>query len=116
VPCQNDCDIENILIDDDKYYMAPQGKREIAFSIRWNEQKGLKYIVLQENILKSQRIEQFTIYYKKDNEFEELCKGTTVGYKKIGRIENNMTDEIKIEINDSRVCPTLRFVGVYAER
>lgn len=116
VPCQNNCEIENILSDDDKYYMAPQGKREISFSIRWNEQKSLKYIVLQENILKSQRIEQFTISYKKEEEYEELYKGTTIGYKKIVRIENITTNEIKIEISDSRVCPTLRFVGVYAER
>lgn len=116
VPCQKDCDIENILSDDDKYYMAPQGKRKISFSIQFKGKKRLKYIVLQENISKSQRIEQFIIYCKKDKEFEELYKGTTVGYKKIIRLEDIKTDEIKIEINDSRVCPTLRFVGVYAER
>jgi alpha-L-fucosidase len=43
----------------------------------------------------------------------EVNAGTTVGYKKIAKFDAVETDEIRIRILDSRVCPIISFVGIY---
>lgn len=69
------------------------------------------YIVLQENILESQRIERFHI---SDGDGRMLYRGTTVGYKKIVRLTQPVrTAALHIHIDDSRLRPVLAFLGVY---
>jgi hypothetical protein len=36
-----------------------------------------------------------------------------VGYKKIEKFDAVKTDEVRIRITDSRVCPVLSFIGIY---
>lgn len=62
----------------------------------------------------SQRIESFVIEAKEfDGSWREIASGTTVGYKKIAKFDAVSTDEVRIRITDSRVCPVLSFIGVY---
>jgi len=112
-PAKEGTDLKNILLQDDSFYMAPDGKRNVSFSLRWDKKENIKYIVLQENIEKSQRIEKFSILCDGPEGRRKLYHGTTVGYKKIVKLENVSTDNIIVDIEDSRVCPTLGFVGVY---
>jgi alpha-L-fucosidase len=48
-----------------------------------------------------------------DGTWKEVAKGTTVGYKKIEKFDAVKTDEVRIRITDSRVCPVLSFIGIY---
>ena len=48
-----------------------------------------------------------------DGSYREVFSGTTVGYKRIAKFDAVFTDEVRIRITDSRVCPVLSFVGVY---
>ncbi len=70
-------------------------------------------MVLKENIQKSQRIESFHILAKQGEDFQKIYKGTVVGYKKIAALNPIRTKELIIEITDSRIAPTLSFIGVY---
>lgn len=71
----------------------------------------VSYIVLQEDIRESQRIERFHI---SDGSGRELYSGTTVGYKKIVRLSEPVrTTSLHIYIDDSRLSPILSFLGVY---
>ena len=45
--------------------------------------------------------------------WREVAAGTTVGYQKIARFDAVETDEIRIRITDSRVCPVISFIGIY---
>ena len=49
----------------------------------------------------------------KDGTYRELYRGTTVGYQKIAKFDPFTTNEIRIRITDSRVCPTVSFIGIY---
>jgi len=42
-----------------------------------------------------------------------IYKGTTVGYKKIARFPQIESDVLIIRILDSRIEPTLSFIGIY---
>ena len=79
----------------------------------FEKKEALHYLVMQEHIQLSQRIENFQVYAKVEDKWIRVYKGTTVGYKKIVRLHDIETNMLKIQIKDSRVCPTLHFVGVY---
>lgn len=50
----------------------------------FNDTRKVKYVVLQEDIAKSQRVELFDLYIKKANgKYKRVYKGTVIGSKKI---------------------------------
>jgi alpha-L-fucosidase len=71
------------------------------------------HVVIKECIPMSQRIEKYAIDVKVNGAWVEVNAGTTVGYKKIAKFDAVETDEIRIRILDSRVCPIISFVGIY---
>ena len=93
------------------FYKTADGTRKAALTIRFPKPTLVSCIVLKENIRFSQRIETFDI---QDGNGRLLYKGNTVGYKKIAKFPAAEVSELIIRIHDSRVCPTLSFVGVYS--
>ena len=106
--------IENVRTDTyEACYKTPDGITDCSISLKWEKDICMKYLVLKENILFSQRIEKFEIQALHHGEFQTAYEGTVVGYKKIIPIDAINTSEIRIRILDARVAPTLSFVGVY---
>ena len=115
-PFQVGHDIENVREDDyHTYFRTDDWNTQIEIRIQWQEEKKLEYLVLKEMISLSQRIEKFTISYMKDRKEKVVTTGTTVGYKKIVVLPEILADELIIRIVDSRVAPTLSFIGVYGK-
>ncbi len=80
-------------------------------TISFPQETEVSYIVLQEDITESQRIERFHI---SDGKGQTLYSGTTVGYKKIVRLKEPVrTTALHIDIDDSRLDPIPSFIGVY---
>ena len=75
--------------------------------------KTFDVVSLQENIAIGQRIENFELEYKEGNEWKQLAKGTTVGYKRLLRFKEITTKEIRLRILSSRLNPTLSELGLY---
>lgn len=111
-PGENGHGIEGVREDNyETFYKPADGVREVRITVRFPAETAVSFVVLKENIKLSQRIERFEIRDGKDN---VLYEGTTVGYQKIARLKESVkADELRICILDSRVCPTLAFVGVY---
>ncbi len=105
-------EIEAVKYDDggESFYQTDEGVRAATVTVRFPEQTSVSHVVLKENIRMSQRIEAFEI---RNERGELLYRGTTVGYKKIARFADASVKELQIRILDSRICPTLSFVGVY---
>ncbi|MBK9105444.1 MAG: alpha-L-fucosidase [Saprospiraceae bacterium] len=71
-------------------------------------------IMLQEPIFLGQRINQFALYIKDgDTLWKEIASGTTIGYKRLLRIEQVKAQYIKIVFGAEDVKPALSEVGVY---
>lgn len=73
----------------------------------------IKYILLQEYIKLGQRVKNFTIEIWKNNVWQEVAAATTIGYKRIIKIEPVTTDKVRIKIKASRACPILSNVEVF---
>lgn len=109
-------EIESVRKDEyGRFFKTKDGVRTAEITIEFPELTAVSYVVLKENILLSQRIEGFEITARNEECGEEkiLYHGTTVGYKKIARFPERKVKELHIRITDSRVCPTLSFIGVY---
>lgn len=100
--------------DYNTYFMNKEGDNKLLIEIKFDECKKLKYLVLKEAITFSQRVEKFNVYFNDESVNKiKIFEGTTIGYKRIIDLKGTKTDNLTIEIEDSRVAPVMSFVGVY---
>ena len=105
---------ENMKTDSyNTFYKPFDGDNEVIINIKLDSPKSVSHIVIKECIPYSQRIEKYEIEALIDGKWINLNTGTTVGYKRIAKFDPVLTDEIRIRILDSRVCPIISFIGIY---
>ncbi len=75
--------------------------------------KTIKYITLQEYIKLGQRVKNFTISVWKNNMWEVVSNGTTIGYKRILKIEPVISQKVKVEITSSRATPLISNIQIF---
>jgi alpha-L-fucosidase len=73
----------------------------------------VKYVLMQEFIKLGQRVKAFKISVLKDNKWVVIANGTTIGYKKIVKLEPTETTQVRISITDSKAAPLLSNIEIY---
>ena len=81
--------------------------------IRLCGKKTFNILSLQENIRVGQRVEKFSAWYDDNGSWKKFTEGTTIGYKRLLLFEKITAKKIKIEIEASRLNPTIAEVGLY---
>ena len=81
--------------------------------IDFGSKKTVKYITLQEYIKLGQRVKGFAVYAWKNNNWVEVTKGSTIGYKRILKIEPVETEKVKIAITASKASPLISNIEIY---
>lgn len=76
-------------------------------------EKSVSYIVLREYIRLGQRVKSFTVEVLNANDWVMAASATTIGYKRIIRINPTLTRKIRISITNSKACPVISEIGVY---
>jgi alpha-L-fucosidase len=69
--------------------------------------------LLQEYIKLGQRVSKFEVSVLKDNKWEQILEGTTIGHKVIRKFPVVKTSGIKISILDSKACPLISNIELY---
>lgn len=95
------------------YWSTDDDITSASLVLSWNEVKLIKYVVLQEYISLGQRVKGFKIESWNAGEWKMLGQGTTIGYKRIIRLDRVRAQKIKITITASRACPVIENVEVY---
>ena len=85
----------------------------VEIYVRWDKPQSIRRIVLKENILYSQRVEQFSIDAEMPGGWQEIYTGTVIGYKRIVVLPELTTTALRIRITDARCAPTVSFLAVY---
>ena len=106
-------DATNLRSDDEGSYKTHDGIRSCEIRLTWEEPVKVSMVVIKEDIRFSQRIEKYRITSVCGEERQVLCEGKTVGWRKNAVFEPVTTNEIRVEILESRVAPVIRFLGVY---
>lgn len=101
------------LFANDKYWIADDSKNFNSLEFILPETVSFDVVMLQEEIRVGQRIEKFHLEYWNGNEWKKFTEGTTVGYKRLLKVDPVKTDRIRLTIDESRLSPTLSNFGIY---
>lgn len=95
------------------YWATDDDVTDGSFEINLATPSVIKYIVLQEYIKLGQRVKTFQVEVWKGNAWSKVADATTIGYKRILKIEPVETNKIRINITSSKACPVISNVEVY---
>lgn len=98
------------LSDGEIEWKAKSGANK-EFSVQQGQ--TVNTVMLQEDILKGQRVEEFLVEGFINNEWVKLTKGTTIGYKRLVRFNDVKPSKIRITIEETRDIANIKKVGAY---
>lgn len=113
-PAAEGHEIDCVRTEDDRCYIPASGDGTAEITVIWDTERAIRRIVLQEQIMLSQRVERFAIDAWIDGAWKQIAENTVIGYKRIIATERVFTRSVRIRILDSRAAPTLKFIGIYA--
>ncbi len=70
-------------------------------------------IELKEDIRKGQKVEAFRVEAAVQGEWQEIASGTTIGYRRLLKINPVETDKIRIILSESRGKACIAEAGLY---
>jgi alpha-L-fucosidase len=104
----------NVTDDSPETYWATDDKvTQGSLEIEFDQNKVVKYVVIQEYIKLGQRIKSFTVEAKQGNSWTKIGTGTTIGYKRILTTEPVETNAVRITINNSKATPVISAISIY---
>jgi alpha-L-fucosidase len=99
--------------DKDSYWATDDGVDTGSFEIRLPAKATVNYIVLQEYIRLGQRVSDFAVESFTNGQWQRIASGTTIGHKRILKIDPVETDKIRVTINAAKACPVISNVEIY---
>ena len=101
---------DNLVTDGQVLWTAAGGEsREYTLK----EGSTVNLIVLQEDLSKGQRVEEFEVEGLVDGQWQSLGKGTTVGYKRILRIPETNATQLRVKLLSTRLKANISNVAAY---
>ncbi len=102
---------ENYVTDGQGLWTAASGEsREYMLSA---DGARINVVLLQEDISKGQRIEEFEVEGLVDGQWQPLGKGSTVGYKRMLRFPEVNATQLRIRVNSTRLEANICNVAAY---
>lgn len=99
--------------DPDTYWATDDAITTASLEIELNEPAIIRYIVLQENIKLGQRVKAFDVELWKKNAWYKVAEATTIGYKRILKLEPAGALKIRINIREAKACPVISNVEIF---
>lgn len=84
-----------------------------TIDISFGEPRVINYVLLLEYIKLGQRVKSFAIEAKTAEGWRKIGEGTTIGYKRIVKVDPVETGSIRISINDAKACPVISTIEMY---
>lgn len=84
---------------------------ETVYSLK--PESEINVVMLQEDITKGQRVESFTVEALTEQGWQEVAKGTTVGYKRMVRFPAVKATQLRVKINECRLAAHISQVAAY---
>lgn len=103
------------LIDNNKqtYWSTDDEVTTGDIELDFERAQTVKYILLQEYIQLGQRVKSFEVEVWKDNAWQKVASATTIGYKRILKLDPIETQKVRVRITGSKACPVISNLEVY---
>jgi alpha-L-fucosidase len=95
------------------YWAVDDSVRQCWIEMDFAQEKDFNLVVLREPVAMGQRIEAYHLDVFKENGWQTISKGTTIGNKKIDRFTPVKTGRMRLVIDKARACPLMSEVEVY---
>ncbi|MEG2374749.1 MAG: alpha-L-fucosidase [Niameybacter sp.] len=105
---------DNVLENSVQVITNENGIQNITFTLE--ETFTFNTLMLQEDIREGQRVEEFVVEIEDNEGWKEICKGNTIGYKKLIKIKEDgfvTTKKMRICITQSRAIPVIYKIGAF---
>lgn len=99
---------------DETYWAAPVGVTRTDVTVELAKPTNIDRVELREPTELGQRIAAFTIEARADGRWSAIGKGTTVGFRRIVRVEPTRVDAVRVRIDDALAAPALSTLALYA--
>ncbi|HEU4607989.1 MAG TPA: alpha-L-fucosidase, partial [Chitinophagaceae bacterium] len=94
-------------------FLVDQKDTTTSIEVELKSSQTFDVLLLQEDILKGQRVEKFRLEYQKGSEWLPVTRGTTIGYKRLLRFDPVTAQKLRLTIEASRLNPVLAEMGLY---
>ena len=103
--------------DRETYWATDDDVAAASLEIDLRAEKTFDVVELQEHIALGQRVKAFTIEAFVEGVWQQIAQGTTIGYKRLLRLEDPVTaSKVRLTITDARACPTISQLGLYTQQ
>lgn len=100
-------------ISKETYWATDDDVTTGSVEINFGNKKTVHYIVLQEYIALGQRVKSFSVEIWKGDQWQLATQATTIGYKRILKIEPIETQKIRINFMAAKVSLVISNIEVY---
>jgi alpha-L-fucosidase len=95
------------------YWATNDGVTNAVIEVELDQADLISFILLQEYIQLGQRVKEFSVDAWQDNQWKEIARGTTIGYKRVLRLRPIETKRVRIRFLSSRACLVISTIGIY---
>ncbi len=99
--------------DRNTYWATDDNVKTASIVFDFGKPVAINRILLQEYIKLGQRVKAFTVEAKIDGNWKTVAHETTIGYKRILRIDRITASALKINITDSKACIVISNIEAY---
>jgi alpha-L-fucosidase len=97
----------------DTYWATDDDVSKASMTIDLGKPTLFNRFLVQEYIRLGQRVKAFTVEALVDENWKEMAKATTIGYKRILRFPSVNATKVRFTITDSKSCPLISNIGIY---
>jgi alpha-L-fucosidase len=104
------------LLDGDRttYWATDDNVIAASLTVDLGAATPFDHVVLQEYIELGQRILKYTVEARIQGEWKTIAEGTSLGWKRIFKIDPVTADQVRLNILESKACPTVSTFSLFA--
>lgn len=95
------------------YWATDDTVKTASLEITLPRPAAVSHVLLQEYLPLGQRVKKFSVEVQTEGKWQRVAGGTTIGNRRILRFPAVRATKIRVNIEDSRACPTLSNVEAY---
>jgi alpha-L-fucosidase len=99
----------------DSYWAAPDGVTNASIELSFPQPVTFDVVMLQEQIRLGQRVQAWHVdaFNSASGDWSSVAKGTTVGYKRLERVQPVTAFRVRFVIDQALACPVINELGLF---